>query len=240
MKSVYFLIPLFIIGFSVSAYAVSDHANYRAINNNPEYASLDVLDIQPIPKGSQIDSAEITLFMNPKTSPTCKIYLEDDNLSRVDISKEFNCQGTNIIQLNKNGIHALQSLLYQDSYKIAVGFPSDLKRTLFSVTEININYHSPQTFAKIENGIVTNVIVSNQDFINSVGGQWEETDPDYKGKFAGIGDTWDSQKQKFIPPRPFDSWSLDENDKWIPPVLQTDELTIWNETSKTWELDNAK
>ena len=67
-------------------------------------------------------------------------------------------------------------------------------------------------FAKIETGIVTEVIVAEQDFINTLSGTWIETS--YTGSirknYAGIGDTYDSTRDAFISPKPFSSWTLDK------------------------------
>ena len=66
-------------------------------------------------------------------------------------------------------------------------------------------------FAKIENGIVTNVLVvdneheaNGQEFLNSLGleGTWVQTsyNANFRGKFAGIGDTYDADQDIFIAP----------------------------------------
>lgn len=66
-------------------------------------------------------------------------------------------------------------------------------------------------FAKIENGIVTNVIVVGDDhehdgeaFLNSIGltGTWVQTsfNARIRGKFAGIGDVYDSVNDVFVQP----------------------------------------
>ncbi len=66
-------------------------------------------------------------------------------------------------------------------------------------------------FAKIENGIVTNVVVVDNEhedngeaYLNSLGldGQWVQTsyNNNFRGKFAGIGDTYDPELDEFIAP----------------------------------------
>ena len=68
-------------------------------------------------------------------------------------------------------------------------------------------------FAKIENGIVTNVVVvgddrehDGEDFLNSIGldGTWVQTsfNARIRGKFAGIGDIYDSVNDVFVQPIP--------------------------------------
>ena len=65
--------------------------------------------------------------------------------------------------------------------------------------------------------------------------------------FAGIGYTYDEDKDAFIAPKPFDSWILNEETcQWDAPVARP-ELTqeqidnknsyIWNEETKQWDLN---
>jgi hypothetical protein len=65
----------------------------------------------------------------------------------------------------------------------------------------------------------------------------------YNGKirknYAGIGFTYDYERDAFIPPKPFDSWILDEETcRWEAPTLYpTDGFTYtWNESEIAWEL----
>jgi hypothetical protein len=66
-------------------------------------------------------------------------------------------------------------------------------------------------FAKIENSIVTNVIVVDNEheadgeaYLNSLGleGQWVQTsyNNNIRGKFAAIGDAYDADIDEFIAP----------------------------------------
>lgn len=109
-------------------------------------------------------------------------------------------------------------------------------------------------FAKIEGGIVTQVIVAEQDFINSgaVGnaadwvqtsynthaGQHPEGRP-LRKNYAGIGYTYDAGRDAFIPPKPYNSWILDEDTcLWNAPVAYpTDGNRYeWNESTTSWDL----
>ena len=109
-------------------------------------------------------------------------------------------------------------------------------------------------FAQIDqNNIVTQVIVAEQDFINSgaVGdpSRWIQTSYNtYAGEhrnggtplrknYAGIGYFYDSSKDAFVPPKPFNSWSLNEQTcLWDPPVPMPNDGKIyrWNEDSLSW------
>lgn len=60
--------------------------------------------------------------------------------------------------------------------------------------------------------------------------------------FAGIGYIYDAQRDAFIPPKPFESWFLNENTcLWNPPVNipDDDKRYIWNEKNKIWEVING-
>ena len=100
-------------------------------------------------------------------------------------------------------------------------------------------------FAKIDNNnIVTEVIVAEQDFINSgvVGDSflWIQTsyNKNFRKNFAGIGYTYDKTRDAFIPPQPYTSWTLDEDTcLWEAPVAypSDDKMYKWNETDKQWD-----
>ena len=110
-------------------------------------------------------------------------------------------------------------------------------------------------FAKVNNGIVTKVIVAEQEFIDNMidnePGKWVQTSYNTYGgvhqlggtplrkNYAGIGFTYDKDKDAFIPPKPYPSHILNEDTcLWDPPVaMPTDgQRYIWNETNQTWEL----
>ena len=100
-------------------------------------------------------------------------------------------------------------------------------------------------FAKINNNIVTEVIVSEQDFINSgvVGDSflWVQTsyNSGFRKNFAKIGDTWDSTRNAFIAPKPYTSWTLNEETcQWEAPVAYSDDDNNynWNETNQNWDI----
>jgi hypothetical protein len=81
-------------------------------------------------------------------------------------------------------------------------------------------------FAKVCDGIVTQVIVAEPEFFNtfvdSSPGQWIQTSYNTHGgqhpegrplrkNYAGIGFTYDAEKDAFIPPQPFASWTLNND-----------------------------
>jgi hypothetical protein len=97
-------------------------------------------------------------------------------------------------------------------------------------------------FAEINNNnIVINVIVAEQDVINSgvVGDSFNFIQTSYnnsfRGKYAAVGDTWHASKNVFLGPQPYPSWTLDIDNNWQPPVLKTDDTNeTWDEDSQTW------
>lgn len=96
-------------------------------------------------------------------------------------------------------------------------------------------------FAKVEDGVVTNVIVAEQEFIDSgaVGdpASWIQTS--YNGNirknYAAIGYEYNAELDAFIPPKPYESWILDpDNGAWKAPVDKPDGYFIWNEEQCKW------
>ena len=92
-------------------------------------------------------------------------------------------------------------------------------------------------FAKVENGIVVQVIKAEQDFIDTQQGTWVQTSYNTRGgvhyspetgepdggvalrkNYASIGYTYDSDRDAFIAPQPADDYTLDEETcTWQPP-----------------------
>lgn len=116
-------------------------------------------------------------------------------------------------------------------------------------------------FAKVENGIVTQVIVVEQDVIDSglFGQGWVQTsintrggvhygqdgNPDggtaLRGNYAGIGHTYDETHDVFYSAKPHVSWILNQSTwTWEAPIpYPTDgHYYYWDETNKTWIVDD--
>ena len=103
-------------------------------------------------------------------------------------------------------------------------------------------------FSKIENGIVTEVIVAEQDYIDTLDGQWIQTSYNtyggvhknggtpLRGNFAGIGFIYDHQNDVFYAPQPYASWTLNQTTwLWEPPVpIPTDKPYDWDEATISW------
>lgn len=110
-------------------------------------------------------------------------------------------------------------------------------------------------FAKInEENVVTEVLSvpdeqedRAQEYLSfnlGLGGVWIQTS--FNGRirkqFAGIGYTYDETNDVFIQPKPFESWTLDEDFEWQPPVsltqeqLDSDNFYEWNEETGQWDV----
>ena len=115
-------------------------------------------------------------------------------------------------------------------------------------------------FAKVKDGIVTDVIVVNQEFIDTGAlgdvNQWVQTSYNTRGgkhydsvtgeedsgvalrkNYAGIGDTYDSAKDAFYSPQPYPSWTLNDTTcLWEAPVAypEDDKMYNWDEDTTAW------
>jgi hypothetical protein len=75
--------------------------------------------------------------------------------------------------------------------------------------------------------------------VNNLGGTWIKTSYNSKirGKYAGIGDTYDSVKDIFVVPKPFPSW-IQDGSYWKAPVdMPTDGKPYsWDEPTLSWKV----
>ena len=118
-------------------------------------------------------------------------------------------------------------------------------------------------WAKIaDNNRIAEVVVANDDMgewlVETLGGVWVQTSYNTRGgvhytdgvpsedqrkalrfNYAGIGFTYDPERDAFVPPKPFESWVLDEDTcLWKAPLPYPDgggEYT-WNEETGSWDL----
>jgi len=108
-------------------------------------------------------------------------------------------------------------------------------------------------FAKVENGVVTQVIVIDQETLNTGHwgdpNSWVQTSYNTHGgvhsnggtplrkNYAGVGYTYDSSRDAFIPPKPFPSWTLNDTTcLWSAPVAMPtdDKMYKWDEEAINW------
>lgn len=117
-------------------------------------------------------------------------------------------------------------------------------------------------FAKVVDGIVTQVIVAEPEFfdtfVDSSPGEWIQTSYNTHGgvhynpetqqpsvdqskalrkNYAGIGYTYDRDRDAFIPRRPYSKWILDEQTcLWNPPIPMPNDgkKYEWDDGAGTW------
>lgn len=94
-------------------------------------------------------------------------------------------------------------------------------------------------FAKInEDNIVIAVIVADQEYIDAKEGTWITTDIEgiSPKNYAGIGHTYDAERNAFYSPKPFESWILNEETCiWEAPIGLPD-----NENHYKWDEENTQ
>lgn len=105
-------------------------------------------------------------------------------------------------------------------------------------------------FAEIKNNIVIQVIVAEQDFIDTQSGTWIQTSYNtrkgvnlvsgisLRKNYAKVGDTFDVIRDAFISPKPYPSWILNEEECfWYPPIKMPFNLSgaLWDESSLNWK-----
>jgi hypothetical protein len=115
-------------------------------------------------------------------------------------------------------------------------------------------------YAKVNNGIVEQVIVAEADFfdtfVDTSPGTWIQTSYNtrgnvhygqdgnpsggtaLRGNYAGIGYLYDHSNDVFYPPQPFPSWTISAATNWLwtaPTPCPTDgNLYTWDEATTTW------
>jgi hypothetical protein len=113
-------------------------------------------------------------------------------------------------------------------------------------------------YAIIRDGIVEQVITGVDETVTQgeVGGSTEAWEAFYAAQpwwngatvrrcsyhanirhnYPGIGWTWDEDADAFYAPRPFPSWTLDDDYRWVAPVPYPDDdgNYTWNEETQTW------
>jgi len=119
-------------------------------------------------------------------------------------------------------------------------------------------------FAKVINGMVVKVIVAEPEFfetfVDNYPGEWIQTSYNTHGgihynpetgapsadqskslrkNYAGVGYTYDKEKDAFIPPKPFPSFILNETScTWEPPTSMPEPVSggdwVWDENTVSW------
>ena len=109
-------------------------------------------------------------------------------------------------------------------------------------------------FAEIgdDNKVIRVLVGDNNDpagdegyqwLLDNLGGTWVQTsyNSNFRKNYAGIGFTYDAERDAFISPKPYPSWQLNEQTcKWQAPTpYPSDGLTYnWNEVELAWQVMN--
>ena len=120
------------------------------------------------------------------------------------------------------------------------------------------------SFAKIglNNKVIEVVTVHNNELLDASGVEqevngvnflttltgwaiWKQTsyNNNIRKNYAGVGYTYDEDRDAFIPPQPYPSWTLDEATcLWQPPtpkpnVEETKLDYVWNEETLSWDVE---
>lgn len=119
-------------------------------------------------------------------------------------------------------------------------------------------------YAKVVNNKVTQIIVADESFfdtfVDTSPGNWIQTSYNTRGgihynpetdepsidqtkalrkNYAGIGYTYDQERDAFIPPKPYESWTLNEETcLWDSPVPYPSDgqYYVWDESNQQWNL----
>ena len=108
-------------------------------------------------------------------------------------------------------------------------------------------------FAKIEDGLVTQVIVVNNDVVGTefpesepvgqafiaslnLDGEWKQTsfNHNFRKQYGLVGGTYNEEHDVFVAEQPFPSWSLDANHDWQPPTPEPEGSFYWDEDVLEW------
>jgi hypothetical protein len=100
-----------------------------------------------------------------------------------------------------------------------------------------------------ENNVVLRVLVGDNNdpngdegyqwLVDNLGGTWVKTsyNATIRKNYAGIGYVFDEERDAFLPPKPYDSWILDEETaRWYAPVERPadDGFYEWDEETLSW------
>ena len=88
-------------------------------------------------------------------------------------------------------------------------------------------------YADVINGLVVNVIESE---IPPMDGNWILVGPDNPEAVPTIGYSYDAKTNKFISPKPFPSWVLNDTIWYSPvPYPNDDKIYSWDEATISWK-----
>ncbi len=90
------------------------------------------------------------------------------------------------------------------------------------------------------NNLYNNRDVWKQTSYNTKAGVHLNGGTPFRKNYAGVGDTYDQSRDAFIPPKPYNSWVLNETTcRWEAPIPYPDDgkIYLWNEETQQWDLN---
>lgn len=185
-------------------------------------------------------------------------YLSDEQINNIDISSNYSLfcptNGQTFMPLTAPEVTA-KVLEFKHVYmqsralnRIIEDDSSD--PDVLSWEAISVSWaDSVEHFARIESGLVSEVILAGQDYIDTLSETWVQTSYDTQGgvnlkggtplrkNYAGVGYTYDDILDVFYAPQPFPSWVLSTTSYiWEPPIdyPDSDVQHHWDEASVSW------
>lgn len=234
MNIFFLIIVLTIIPITVFAAQPDNIKEKIAAHETPDNVKRlkQVFDVKEIEKGSSIESADANFSLNSFLGDDCVLILNEPGLNKDEISDKFKCSQTNSVPLTKKGTDALQTRLGNEKFNMLIKSVDSqgIVNVYSNAINLDVSYVTPTYYAKVESGIVTNVIVADSSFV------FTQNYVKHDGAVS-IGDTFDSVSKVFTKKKQFASWTL-ENNVWVAPVpYPQDGVThYWNESTQKWVL----
>jgi hypothetical protein len=125
-----------------------------------------------------------------------------------------------------------------------IGLNNKVIEVLSVVNEV---LHDSNGIEQEVNGIdfltkLTGWAIWKQTSYNTHGGVHDNNGTPFRKNHAGIGYTYDETRDAFIPPKPFNSWILNENTcLWKAPIqepIDQENIYSWNESEQNWVIHN--
>ena len=112
------------------------------------------------------------------------------------------------------------------------------------VLTVTVVHNDVATTEQACRDFLNNVYNTNDNWFqtsyNTYGGVHKLGGTPFRKNYAGVGYKYDQTKDAFIPPKPYNSWTLNEDTcLWEAPVVKPDDgkIYLWNEETQQWDLN---
>jgi len=112
------------------------------------------------------------------------------------------------------------------------------------VLTVTVVHNDVATTEQAGRDFLNNVYNTNDNWFqtsyNTYGGVHLLGGTPFRKNYAGIGYKYDQTRDAFIPPKPYNSWTLNEDTcLWEAPVVKPDDgkIYLWNEETQQWDLN---